>query len=243
MADQAGMGDLMASLSLGLVATATGDIGEAAAAPSGGKRARVGRGADPGWLPCNPPLVIGLERAMIELAQLGRVLMHSLDWKHGPAHTSTSSVTYIFKCHFANKQNCPFRIRLLIPRGGVSSNPTDFVHVQDVHHGCIHIHHEIHMQYSANFPHENHEATPRVNQGAHPLWMAACVENPLCLTYNWHQIMTWLGHCHLLPGPDDVMRVVHACKKWCEAEMWRKGILFSMSCLRAHTCASCCMCN
>jgi len=110
MADQVGMGDFMLSLSLGQAATTTGDIGEAAAAPSGGKRARVGRGADPGWLPCNPPLVIGWERAMIELARLGRDSLHSLDWKHGPAHTSTSSVTYNFKCHFANKQNCPFLI-------------------------------------------------------------------------------------------------------------------------------------
>ena len=68
---------------------------------------------------------------MHQLARLGRESMHSLDWKHGPSHTTGASVTYVFKCHFANKQKCQFKIRFTIPMGGVSSNPTDFVHVHE----------------------------------------------------------------------------------------------------------------
>jgi hypothetical protein len=48
-------------------------------------------------------------------------------WKIGSAHTNLSSISYIYKCYYNLRQKCPFCIKLLIPRGGVSKNPADFV--------------------------------------------------------------------------------------------------------------------
>ena len=167
---------------------------------------------------------------MHQLARLGRESMHSLDWKHGPSHTTGASVTYVFKCHFANKQKCLFRIQFTIQLGGVSSNPTDFVHVQQLDRALIHADHVIHLSYSANCKHQFHEATPLPNQGPPGLWMAECRSNPLCLQFTRAQISQWLHIRHLLGEPADQARIIHACKTWCVRERRRQGLLCLLHC-------------
>lgn len=203
----------------------------AAGAGVGRKQRRGSRGnGDPGWLPCNPPTVQGWEAAMEHMVRLSREGVHGFPWKIGSAHTNLSSISYIYKCYYNLRQKCPFCVKLLIPRGGVSKNPADFVHVRVEDRATIHANHEIHLQYSASWEHCGHEACPRPNQGAHPLWMAACADNPACMHYGRAQICAWLQNRGLLPEAEDSTRIVHACKKWCETQYLCHGTVVHTVC-------------
>ena len=179
------------------------------------KRSRGG-GADPGWSPCLIPCVRGWRAAMCELQRLGRENMSGLPWKVGCAKTNHAKVTYVYKCSFSNVQGCPFCVRLIIERGGISTNPHNFVHVGVQFRDEIHQDHVIRLEYTSGVSHINHSAPPKMNQGPPLRWVAACQDNPLCLRFNRAQIVEWLHHNKLLPGGPADERVMHACKKWAE---------------------------
>jgi len=105
-----GLSPTMAALSLVDAGTALSASGNGAAQTAGGdtansdavrgqpkgKRARGGRGSDPGWLPCNPSHVNGWAQAMLQLERMGRESMHSLDWKRMGLATPASQVSRTF---------------------------------------------------------------------------------------------------------------------------------------------------